>query len=71
MPLSIPIDYSDLSGTVQQQMNFIVKYEHFLSIRDELLSNKPDCQTRLPGPHTGPQIPQARIPVRSSTSDII
>ena len=70
-PLSFPIDYSDLSGTVQQQLNFIVKYEDYLSLRDENLSNQPDFQTSLPGLHTGPQLPQARIPARSKASDII
>ena len=70
-PLSIPIDYSDLSGTVQQQMNVIVKYEKYLSLRDKLLTNEPDFQTSLQGLHTWPQLPQARIPARSSTSDMI
>ena len=66
-----PIDYSGLSGNVHQQQEFIVKYEKYLVLRDELLSDDPDTQSSLPGLHTGPQLRQARIPARSGVSNPI
>ena len=69
-PLHSPVDYSGLFGTVHQQKDFIVKYEKYLKLRDELLENDPDPHPSLPGLHTGPQLPQARTSARSSTSNI-
>ena len=64
-----PIDYSGLSGNVHQQQEFIVKYEKYLVLRDELLSDDPDTQSSLPGLHTGPQLRQARISAGSGASN--
>ena len=63
------IDYRGLFGNVHQQKEFIEKYEKYLVIRDELLSDDPDTQPSLPGLHTGPQLRQARIPARSGASN--
>ena len=70
-PHSSPIVYSGLFGNVEEQKEFIVKYEQYLILRDELLSDDPDCQSSLPGLHTGPQLRQARIPARSGASNPI
>ena len=48
-----------------------VKYEQYIVLRDELLSDDPDCQSSIPGLHTGPQLRQARIPARSGVSNPI
>ena len=71
LPHISPIVYSDLLGNLEEQKEFVVKYEQYLVLRDELLSDDPDTQSSLPGLHTGPQLPQARIPARSISSDII
>ena len=69
-PINIPVDYSSLFGTVQQQKDFIEKYEKYLNLRDELLEDDPDLHPSLPGLHSGPQLHQARTSARSSTSNI-
>ena len=68
-PLSSPIDYSGLYGSVEEQKDFIEKYEKYLVLRDELLMNDPSTQPSLPGLHTGPQLPQDRTSARSSDSN--
>ena len=53
------IDYDSLNGSVQEQKEFIHKYEKYLVLRGELIDD-PDTQSSLPGLHTGPQLPKAR-----------
>ena len=64
------IDYDSLYDSVQEQKEFIHKYEKYLVLQDELIDDS-DTQSSLPGLHTGPQLPKARTSAWSSDSNPI
>ena len=56
----ISIDYTHLTGTLEQQASFIASYEKLLEARDEPLSEAADPVTSLPGLYSGPLHSTAR-----------
>ena len=48
------IDYSHLTGTLEQQSTFIASYEKLLEVRDDLLSEASDSLSSLTGLYSGP-----------------
>ena len=54
------IDYTHLTGTLEQQASFITSYEKLLEARDELLSEASDPLSSLPGLYSGPLHSKAR-----------
>ena len=54
------IDYTHLTGTLEQQASFIASYEKLLEARDELLSEASDPLSSLPGLYSGPLQSKAR-----------
>ena len=56
----LAIDYTHLTGTLEQQASFIASYDKLLEARDELLSEALDPVTSLPGLYSGPLHSAAR-----------
>ena len=54
------INYSHLTGTLEQQSSFIASYEKLLEVRDELLLEASDPVSSLPGLYSGPLHSKAR-----------
>ena len=58
LPLEKHIEYNHMSGTEEQQVNFIQTYKKYLELCDELQED-PDEGPSLPGLYSGPVPPQA------------
>ena len=52
--------YTHLTGTLEQQSEFIASYEKLLEVRDELLSEASEPLSSLPGLYSGPLQSKAR-----------
>ena len=73
LPQKKPIEYNQINGTEEQQIEFIKTYKRYLELRDELQED-PNEGPSLPGLYTGPVRPQAgstRLPGRSDDTQSV